>query len=289
MENLARYLRISEQLPGWIRGDEAEALALVSFSLPGSPIIMQIGTFFGSAAVLLAGARKLRGSGMVHCVDPFDCSGDDFSVPHYNRFLAASGGGQLRVHFERNMRYAKLEDWIEVHECRAEELALGWSIAIDMLALGGDQSPAGARAAYESWLPFLKPGGTIAIHNSSPREYAPTHDGNRRIVAEDIIPPYYTDIRLVEHTTLARRASALAHAADVRDSLAAALAERDVALSQAAELRGSLAAARADLRGIAAQRDAAIAEVTALRSSTSWAVTTPLRILSSLIRQRPRI
>jgi len=206
-DGLVRYLRISEQIPGWIRGEEAAALALTSLSLSGRPVIVQIGTFFGSAAVLLAGARKQRGSGIVHCVDPFDCSGDDFSVPHYRRLLAEAGGGSLRAHFESNIRSAGLEDWIEVHQGRAEEIAHGWAASIDMLALGGDQSPAAAREAYENWWPFLKPGGFIAIHNSSPGEYAPTHDGNRRIVVEEIVPPVYTDIRLVVATTFARRSS----------------------------------------------------------------------------------
>jgi predicted O-methyltransferase YrrM len=204
VNSLARYLVISEQLPGWIRGQEAEGLALTCLALPGEPVIVQIGTFFGSSAVLLAGARKLRGFGRVHCVDPFDCSGDDFSVPHYKRLLAEAGGGRLRAYFEQNIRLAGLEDWIEVHEGHAEHVARSWATPIDMLALGGDQSPAGARAAYESWSPFLKPGGIIAIHNSSPREYAATHDGNRRIVVEEIVPPMYTDIRLVVHTTVAR-------------------------------------------------------------------------------------
>ena len=205
MQNLEEYLRISGKLPGWIRGEEALGLAMTSFSLPAHPIIVQIGTFFGSAAILIAGARRLNGTGKVHCVDPFDCSGDDFSVPHYRRLLIEAGGGPLREHFERNIRCAGLEDWIEIHQGRAEEVARGWTAPIDMLTLGGDQSPAGARAAYENWHPFLKPGGIIAIHNSDPREYAATHDGNRRIVVEEIIPPAYTDIRLVVHTTFARR------------------------------------------------------------------------------------
>jgi hypothetical protein len=87
---LARYLRISEQIPGWIPGEETAALALTALSLSGQSVIVQIGTFFGSATVLLAGARKLRGSGLVHCVDPFDCSGDDFSVPPLQTSLSRS-------------------------------------------------------------------------------------------------------------------------------------------------------------------------------------------------------
>ena len=118
MQNLEEYLRISGKLPGWIRGEEAVGLAMTSLSLPA--VLVQIGRFFGSAAILIAGARRLRGTGKLHCVDPFDCSGDDFSVPHYRRLLTGAGGGPLRGHFERNIRCAGLEDWIEVHpgSCR---------------------------------------------------------------------------------------------------------------------------------------------------------------------------
>jgi len=78
MQVLEPYLRLSEEIPGWVRGEQAKALALASFALPGVPTIVQIGSFFGAAAILLAGARRAKGSGKVFCVDPFDCSGDEF-------------------------------------------------------------------------------------------------------------------------------------------------------------------------------------------------------------------
>jgi predicted O-methyltransferase YrrM len=205
MEQLQPYLRLSAEIPGWIRGEQAAALALASYALAGDPVIVQIGTFFGSAAVLLAGARKLRGAGKVYCVDPFDGSGDDFSVPYYARILAEAGGGRLRDHFDRNVRRAGLADWIDVLPGRAEDVAPGWTRPIDLLALNGDQSPAGARAAYLAWSRFLKPGGVIAVHNAAPGPHAATHDGNRRLVEEEIRPPVYTDIRPVGATTFARR------------------------------------------------------------------------------------
>jgi predicted O-methyltransferase YrrM len=94
---------------------------------------------------------------------------------------------------------------VEVHESRAAELASSWTLPVDLLVLDGDQSRTGARAAYESWLPFLKPGGTIAVHNTEPREYATDHDGNRRIALEEILPPQFTDVRLIGATTFARK------------------------------------------------------------------------------------
>jgi len=145
----------------------------------------------------------VRGSGKVHCVDPFDCSGDAFSVPVYQNLLAAVGGGSLRQRFEENIAQAGLTDWVEVHEGRADEIAASWSSRIDLLLLDGDQSRRGARTAYESWLPFLKPGGIIAVHNTEPRVYAPDHDGNRQLALEELLPPRFTDVRVIGATTFA--------------------------------------------------------------------------------------
>jgi MMP 1-O-methyltransferase len=206
MEDLAAYLRLSETIPGWTRNDEAVALAEAAYSLGGEAVIVEIGSFFGSSTVFLAGARKLRGSGRVHCVDPFDGSGDSFSVPHYNAIIMAFGARPPREHFEKHVRDAGLSDWVEVHQGKAEEIASDWTAAIDLLVLDGDQSPAGARAAYLNWSPWLKPGGIIALHNSNPREYATDHDGHYLIATEEIQPPDYIERRLIGSITFAHKA-----------------------------------------------------------------------------------
>jgi predicted O-methyltransferase YrrM len=203
--DLQTYIEISQAIPGWIRDDEAEELARVSLALDAGAIIVEIGVFLGRSTVLLAGPRKLQGSGKVHSVDPFDCSGDAFSIPHYRQILASIGGGSLRGRFESNLNRAGLEGWVEVHEGRASEIAASWMTPIDMLRLDGDQSPRGAREAYESWVPFLKPRGLVVLGNTRPRAYAEGHDGNRRLVLEEIIPPTYCDIRQIGATTFARK------------------------------------------------------------------------------------
>jgi len=100
---LAKYLRASAKIPGWLRGKEAKAMASVVSSLSDDCVVVEIGSFLGSSSVLLAGARKLRGSGKLYCVDPFDGSGDAFSVPIYNNLLAANGGKPLRQCFDENI------------------------------------------------------------------------------------------------------------------------------------------------------------------------------------------
>ena len=75
--------------------------------------------------------------------------------------------------------------------------------AFDLLFLDGDQSRVGARAAYETWARFLKPGGVIALHNSTAKNQTLDHDGNRCLAQEKIRAPDYDDIRLICSTTFA--------------------------------------------------------------------------------------
>jgi Methyltransferase domain len=51
---------------------------------------------------------------------------------------------------------ADLQNWVEVHQGSADEISRSWLRPIDLLFLHGDQTPQGARLAYESWFPMLK-------------------------------------------------------------------------------------------------------------------------------------
>src|SRR5579863_3779008 len=207
MKDLAYYLARSEKIPGWTRGEEATTLADLAFALDDNAVIVEIGSFLGSSAVLLAGARKLKGSGKVHCVDPFDGSGDRFSTPFYSEIIAQSPSRSQRENFDRNLRLAGLSRWVEVHPGTAVEIAATCTTSVDMLFFDGDQSPTGVRAAYEAWSPWLKPGGTIALHNSNPREYDPDSDhvGHLLIAESEIKSPRYVERCLVASITYARK------------------------------------------------------------------------------------
>src|SRR5271165_3919322 len=189
MDRLPIYLRLSGRIPGWTRGVEAEALAQRSYALPDHATVVEIGSFLGSGTVLLAGARKLRRSGRVHCIDPFNGSGEDFSVPHYQAILGRYASRTPRQIFDDNIGQCGLGRWVEVHQGTAEAVAAGWDQPIDLLFLDGDQSPAGARAAYLAWSPWLRQGGTIALHNSHPRADDPGHDGYLLVAQEFLRPP----------------------------------------------------------------------------------------------------
>ena len=203
---LGSYLSDTSTIPSWLGRGEALALAASCFSLPRDAVVVEIGSFLGKSAIMLAGARKQAGSGRVHCVDPFDASGDAFSVPVY-REIASGDARPLRHRFEANIARAGLTGWVEAHEGTAASVAAAWTAPVDMLFLDGDQSPDGARLAYDSWSPFLKAGGIIALHNSVERAYAPGHDGIHLLAVHLVRPPQYGEISEVDTTTFARKRS----------------------------------------------------------------------------------
>jgi MMP 1-O-methyltransferase len=201
------YLAQTSDIPSWLGRHEALALAAACFTLPPDAIVVEIGSFLGKSAIMLAGARKQAGSGTVHCIDPFDASGDAFSVPIY-REIAYADTRPLRARFQANIARAGLTGWIEVHQGTAASVANRWTAPIDMLFVDGDQSPEGARLAYDAWSPFLKAGGLIALHNSTSRSYTPGHEGIHLLAVHLVRAPHYGDFREVETTTFARKRSA---------------------------------------------------------------------------------
>lgn len=201
---LVTYIDLSEQIPGWKRGIEADEMALAARSVTGDAVIVEVGVFLGSATVLLAGARRLAGNGVVHCVDPFDGSGDEFSVPVYSK-ITAGFSSSLHDQFMQSIATAGLTDFVAVHEGTAETIGDVWNEPIDLLFLDGDQSPDGARSAFEIWEPWLKSGGTLVMGNSSARVYEPHHDGNFLITAERVVEPAYRKIRVIGTTTFAEK------------------------------------------------------------------------------------
>jgi len=202
-----RLVAEAGRIPGWRLREEALELVRLSFMLPAHAVIVEVGAFLGSGTVLLAGARKLHGSGRVDCIDPFDASGDAFSAPIY-RAIADHEDRSLRDRFEENIRRLGLSKWVSVHEGTSEAIGSRWNEPIDLLLLDGDQSPEGARAAFLRWTPFLNAGGILALTNSSDRAYDEGHDGHRRLVVERLTAPEFSGIYGVGTTTFARRAAA---------------------------------------------------------------------------------
>jgi MMP 1-O-methyltransferase len=199
---LAPYLAYSRSIPGWTLDYESLALTRLSYFLPPHSVIVEIGSFLGRSAVLFGGACKAKSSGTAHCIDPFDASGDTASVPDYRRICEGLKKTQ-QCAFIENIQRGGLENWISVHPHTAKQARHQWILPIDLLFLDGHHSYSTVIETFFDWIDFLKPGGILAVHNSTSLEY--DHDGSTRLVNEFIKRPSFEDIGRVETTTFARK------------------------------------------------------------------------------------
>ncbi|MFN8125026.1 MAG: class I SAM-dependent methyltransferase [Candidatus Nanopelagicales bacterium] len=204
----AHFVALAGGVPGW--RDPAACAELFDLCLAAAPdaVLVEVGSFFGRSAVVMAGACATAGSGRVHCVDPFDVSGDDFSVPHYRKILADAGPGTLRDHFDATMRTAGVAPWVVVHPQAAVAAAVDWMRPIDVLLLDADHSAEGGEDTFQAWSHRLRPGGTLVLDNCPDVEIGvPGHDGNVRVRQRHVHPPHYDRIRNRGLTLFARRAA----------------------------------------------------------------------------------
>ncbi len=192
-------------IPGWVEGAAAREVAAQSFFLGGNPTIVEVGVFMGRSTVLLASARRARGSGQIYCVDPFDGSGDDFSMPVYQGELYRTGAQTLEEVFRRNISARSLEPWVKVLKGKSDVIVQQWSQQIDLLLLDGDHSPDGAQAIFSAWSPLIRAGGSIILHNTGERAYADGHDGNYQIANSILTRSPFSELKQIDYTSYARR------------------------------------------------------------------------------------
>ena len=143
---------------------------------------------------MLAGSRQLRGSGTVHCIDPFDASGDSFSAPIYRDILRQNGGGDMLAHVLALLDTTALTDYTRIYRGLAEDCISSWHSPIDMLILDGDQSRVGARRAFDDWFPSMRSGGMLVLGNSADRVYEPDHDGNAEVLKQCVASTKFSSI-----------------------------------------------------------------------------------------------
>jgi len=120
------YLYLAKDIPGWVTTEELAQKWDYSFNLPDEPVIVEIGAFLGRSTVVTAGSRRLKRSGIVHVIDPFDASGDEFSVPVYKE-IESKLSLNLFEQFEVNIQDAGLNDYVMVHKGYDNTIVCDWN------------------------------------------------------------------------------------------------------------------------------------------------------------------
>jgi predicted O-methyltransferase YrrM len=169
-------LSVTTGIPGWeTPAEEVDLISLASGLNPNS-VIVEIGGEYGRSASQFAVAVKDIGGVKIFTVDVF---------PKDHHF-GADYGGLLEV-YRKNIDKSGLSRLVEITAIQGQShlIAKDWKLKIDLLFVDGDHSYGGCKRDLESWVPHVKEGGTIVIHDYAKDENShPLHHDVKRAVDE---------------------------------------------------------------------------------------------------------
>lgn len=118
--------------------DESLKLYNCASLLPENAVIVEIGTYKGGSAVLMAAASEDK-KGMVYTIDI---------------------DPKIKSSFLDNIQFITGD---------SEEISRGWTKEIDMLLIDGDHLLEGINKDIRNWVPKVKAGGLICFHDYGSR------------------------------------------------------------------------------------------------------------------------
>jgi MMP 1-O-methyltransferase len=157
----AALFSILARVDGYLYPHEAVFLYRLARFVPGGEPIVEIGSFRGRSTLCLARGLADRGAGTVVSIDP-----------HVYRTEA-----DLRD----NLDHFGASSRVEVRVLRSCDAASSWSAAARAVFVDGNHEEAEARADAAAWLPHVKAGGFLLMHDATALSRFP---GPRRVAAE---------------------------------------------------------------------------------------------------------
>jgi predicted O-methyltransferase YrrM len=172
---MPELIRTARAVGGFLSEKEMKFLAMAAACPVAEGVILEIGSFMGKSTVILATAGQIAPGTEVVAVDPLE-------------FRPASdpkrGKESCLDSFKANLRNAKVENLVEFHQMRSQQLAPLWrrDRKIRLLWIDGDHSYEGAKSDFDLFSPFLADGAIVALHDCFKHDVGPM-----RVLAEDML------------------------------------------------------------------------------------------------------
>jgi MMP 1-O-methyltransferase len=132
----------------------------------GGPLL-EVGTYCGKSAMYLGVAARETGT-VVFTVDHHRGSEENQAGwDHHDSEVVDPATGRMDTlpFFRRAIEAAGLEDVVVAVIGHSILVARAWANPLGFLFIDGGHALDVAMADYEHWAPFVKPGGTLAIHD----------------------------------------------------------------------------------------------------------------------------
>jgi predicted O-methyltransferase YrrM len=163
-------LKAAEAATGFMPGPEGLALfaAAARYAVRGP--VLEVGTYCGKSTIYLAAAARAAGQPVI-TVDHH--RGSEENQPgweYHDTTLVDPATGRLDTlpHARATLAAAGVEDDVVVVVGRSADVARLWRTPLGMLFIDGGHTDAAASTDYESWAPWIAPGGVLAIHDVFP-------------------------------------------------------------------------------------------------------------------------
>ena len=147
-----------------------EGLALHDAALASPGPFLEVGTYCGKSAVYLGAAAEANGT-VLFTVDHHRGSEENQAGwEHHEADLVDPDSGLMDTlpHFRRTIFGADLEDAVVAIIGDSTTVAAHWTTPLGFLFIDGGHGPEPAHRDYESWVPHVVVGGTLAIHDVFP-------------------------------------------------------------------------------------------------------------------------
>jgi len=157
-DRLTEARRAADTVEGWLTPAEGALLFSLAASCPAGGTIVEIGSWKGKSTTWLGeGAGRSRGI-RIFAIDP------------HEPYLADPQADSLRD-LRANLERLGLTELVTPIVARSQVAAASFDHPIDVLFIDGDHEEEPVKADVALWLPKVRPGGSIALHDVRNRQW----------------------------------------------------------------------------------------------------------------------
>jgi predicted O-methyltransferase YrrM len=163
-------IRAAEAAPGFMPRAEGLALFDAAATYCSRGPVLEIGSYCGKSTIYLAAAARTAGQ-LVVTVDHH--RGSEEHQPgweYHDPSLVDRATGRLDTlpALRATLASAGLEEHVIVVVGRSADVARLWHTPLGLVFIDGGHTQAAADTDYQSWAPWVAPGGALAIHDVFP-------------------------------------------------------------------------------------------------------------------------
>lgn len=165
------------QIKGFLAEDEAQALYDQALQTSIAGAVLEIGSYCGKSTIYLGLACRVTNS-TVFALDHHRGSEEHQQGEFFHDSeLYDTGEGIMDTfrEFRRNIHRAGLDEVVVPVVAASEAAARHWQTPLAMVFIDGGHSLEAALTDYRCWMPHLKRGGVLAIHDL----FADAHEGGQ--------------------------------------------------------------------------------------------------------------